>query len=141
MTNGVIISAHGEFAKGLKTGLDLVVGSMPNIRVVNFVEGDNYDIIDANFQKAFDELKDCKNILIITDLKGGTPFNRAVTLFSTNENVRVLSGLNFAMTYQAMISDAENIEDYLKEVIDTGKDSIDYFEFKIKEDDIEEDGI
>lgn len=141
MGNGVIIAAHGEFAKGLKSGLDLVVGQMSNLRVVNFIEGDTYDTIDKALNEAYDDLKDSKNILIITDLKGGTPFNRSVSLFNDKDNVRVLSGLNFALTYQALVSEEEDIDIYLNEVIETGKESIDYFAILAKEEDDELDGI
>lgn len=141
MGNGVIIAAHGEYAKGLKSGLDLVVGQMSNLRVVNFLEGDTYDTIDKALNEAYNDLKDFNNILVITDLKGGTPFNRSVSLFNDKDNVRVLSGLNFALTYQALISEEEDIDKYLNEVIETGKESIDYFAILEKEEDDELDGI
>lgn len=141
MENGVIIAAHGEYAKGLKSGLDLVVGQMSNLRVVNFLEGDTYDTIDKALNEAYNDLKDFNNILVITDLKGGTPFNRSVSLFNDKDNVRVLSGLNFALTYQALISEEEDIDKYLNEVIETGKESIDYFAILEKEEDDELDGI
>lgn len=141
MENGVIIAAHGEYAKGLKSGLDLVVGQMSNLRVVNFLEGDTYDTIDKALNEAYNDLKDFNNILVITDLKGGTPFNRSVSLFNDKDNVRVLSGLNFALTYQALVSEEEDIDKYLNEVIETGKESIDYFAILEKEEDDELDGI
>lgn len=141
MGNGVIIAAHGEYAKGLKSGLDLVVGQMSNLRVVNFLEGDTYDTIDKALNEAYNDLKDFNNILVITDLKGGTPFNRSVSLFNDKDNVRVLSGLNFALTYQALVSEEEDIDKYLNEVIETGKESIDYFAILEKEEDDELDGI
>ena len=39
---GLIMSAHGQYASGLKTGLDLVVGSSENIKVLDFT-GDEID--------------------------------------------------------------------------------------------------
>lgn len=141
MANGVIISAHGKYAEGLKSGLDLVVGEMKNLQVVNFVEGDTYEIIDENLKNAYEKLEKCHNVVFITDLKGGTPFNRSVLLYGQNENVRVLSGLNFALTYQALISDEEDIEKYLKEIIETGKESIEYFELVKTDEEPLDDGI
>lgn len=142
MGNGVIITAHGEYAKGLKSGLDLVVGNMSNLRVVNFLEGDSYDTIDKALNEAYNDLKETTNILVISDLKGGTPFNRSVSLFNDKDNVRVLSGLNFALTYQALISEEEDIDKYLNEVLETGKESIDYFAIRESEEsDDDLDGI
>ena len=142
MASGVIIAAHGEYAKGVKSGLDLVVGEMPNLRVVNFLEGDNYEVFDEALTKAYDELKEYDNTVFLTDLKGGTPFNRSAILFGGNENVRVLSGLNFALVYQALISETSDINEYVEEIIEAGKKSIDYFELpKEQEEQEETDGI
>lgn len=141
MANGVIILAHGKYAEGLKSGLDLVVGEMENLKVVNFEEGVNFDILDGRIKEAYESLQNYQNIVFITDLKGGTPFNRSVLLYGQQENVRVLSGLNFALTYQALISDKQDIEKYLEEIITTGKESIDYFELVESDEEISDDGI
>ncbi|MDO5715997.1 MAG: PTS sugar transporter subunit IIA [Tissierellia bacterium] len=140
--NGVIITAHGEFCSGIQSAISLIAGEMENLRTVNFVVGDTFEIIDQSLKKAYEELKDKQNIVILTDLKGGTPFNRSVLTLGSHENVRVLSGLNFAMLYQALITDTENIDEYVEEIMEAGKEAIDVFEQTNDEDDEEEfDGI
>ncbi|MDO5718756.1 MAG: PTS fructose transporter subunit IIBC [Tissierellia bacterium] len=139
--NAVIAAAHGEFAKGIYSGIKLVAGPMDNLQIINFLEGDNYDTIDAAFEKAFEELKDYKNILVLTDLMGGTPFNRAVILSNERDDIRVLSGLNFALLYQALISEEEDIDLLCEEVLREGRDSIDYYRVKEKKEISDEDGI
>lgn len=142
MANAVILTAHGKYAEGLKSGLDLVLGPMDNIKVVNFEEGQGYQEIDLALEEAFQAFSEYKNVLFITDLKGGTPFNRSVMNFGDKENVRVLSGLNFGLAYQAAISQEEDINLYLEEVLETGKESIDYFAVvETTEEDDMEDGI
>jgi len=141
MSNGVVIVAHGRYAEGLKSALDLVVGQMENLKVVNFEEGDTFEIIDEKLKNAYESLEEYNNVVFISDLKGGTPFNRSVLLYGNKDNVRVLSGLNFALSYQALISEEKDINKYVEEIISTGKESIDYFELVESKEEITEDGI
>ena len=142
MSNAVVLAAHGRLAEGVQSGLNLIVGPMENLRVVNFVEGDTYDTIDKGLTDAYESLSSYNNILFITDLQGGTPFNRSVMLFADKDNVRVLSGLNFGLAYQALISETADINEYVNEVLETGRESINVYQKPAeKEDDFEGDGI
>lgn len=141
MSNALIITAHGNFSSGIESAIKLIAGPMSNLRIVDFVEGDTYEIIDEKLKKAFEDLKDYTNVLFLTDLTGGTPFNRSVMLFSDKENVRVLSGLNFASAFTALMSTEDNIENLIKEVIDAGHESINFYQPPTKTVEMEDDGI
>lgn len=111
---GVILTAHGTYAEGLYSGLKLITGESENLRVVNFVEGDGFEDIDGKLQKAIDDLRKYDGILILTDLAGGTPFNRSVMLTENVENAFVFAGMNFQMAYTAA-----NAEDSLDRIEST----------------------
>lgn len=140
---GVIASAHGVCASGVNSGLELVCGAMENIVVVDFIEGDSAEDLDQALQKAYESLSDYKKKIFITDLMGGTPFNRAVLNFSNNPNVRVLSGLNFPLLYHASIIEAsDNMDADMEEIIKEAREGMEMYRTPvIQEQDIEEDGI
>ena len=122
---GVIVTAHSNYASGVYSGIKLVAGDMENVKVVDYLENQSYEDLDANLKKAFDELKDYKKKIFITDLVGGTPFSRSAFNFGLNEDVRVLSGLNFALIYTAMtMDDGENMDEDIKQIIKQGKAGI-----------------
>lgn len=131
MKNAVILCAHGEYATGVASGLSLVLGENPNLRKVDFHEGDGFDQIDAHLTQAMESLQQSDDpadrVLVLTDLMGGTPFNRAALLFGQKENVRVLSGLNFGMAYQALNGDETDMNAYVEGVMQTAKESIAQF--------------
>lgn len=131
--NAVIVSAHGNFADGIASAVKLIAGPMENLRLVNFPEGSNFEEIDGKLKESYDQLKDYRNVLIITDLMGGTPFNRSVLALGEKENVRVLSGLNFASLFQALTSDTEDIDALADEVIEIGREGIGKYEVVVKE--------
>ncbi|MDO5018703.1 MAG: PTS fructose transporter subunit IIBC [Lagierella massiliensis] len=139
--NGVILTAHGKFPEGLKDGLQLIAGTQENLIAVNFLQGDGTSGLDEKLSKALDNLKSYKNIVILTDLAGGTPFNRSVLLTSEMKNVQVLAGTNFQMLYTAVFDGSDNLEELVENIVSEGKNGIISYEFNNKEEELEEDGI
>lgn len=140
--NGVLVTAHGKFSEGLVDGLSLITGSQENVIPVNFLESDGIEGIDKKLHQALDKLKSYKNIIILTDLAGGTPFNRAVMITSELENSRVLAGVNFQMLYTAVFDGTEDIDLLVENILSEGKNGIRVYEMIENEsNENEEDGI
>ncbi len=139
--NGVLITAHGNFPSGLYSGLKLIAGEMENVKFVDFLENDGNDGLDKKIKEALYELKKYNNIVILTDIAGGTPFNRSAILTSEMNNVKILAGTNFQMIYTAAFDQTENIDEYTNIILDAGKEGVTIFELPNNDDDFSEDGI
>lgn len=141
-TTAVIVSAHGRFSEGIMSTVRMIAGDFPNVKNVNFLDGDTYEILDKNLKEAYESLKEYDHILFITDLMGGTPFNRSVMNFGHLGNVRVLSGLNFASLFTAITTENDDIDTLVEEVLQAGVESISKYQVveKNNADDLE-DGI
>ena len=120
---GVILTAHGNFADGIYSGVKLVAGEQENVRICDFEEGEGFEEIDAKINKAIEELSDYDGILILTDLAGGTPFNRSVMLTQDVENSLVFSGLNFQMLYTAIFAqgDLKDVSELINKYMNCGQ--------------------
>lgn len=143
MTNAVIAISHASLASGVYSAIKMIAGEFDNLRIEEFKDNDSLEAFDKKLEIAYDELNEkYKNIFVLADLAGGTPFNRAVMTLGENENVRVIGGLNFASLYTAINSDGDDIDETLEDIIETAKDSIISFEMKKDiEEESEEDGI
>lgn len=143
MTNAVIAISHASLASGVYSAIKMIAGEFDNLRIEEFKDNDSLEAFDKKLETAYDELNEkYKNIFVLADLAGGTPFNRAVMTLGENENVRVIGGLNFASLYTAINSDGDDIDETLEDIIETAKDSIISFEMKKDiEEESEEDGI
>lgn len=137
---GIILTSHGTYASGLYQTVKMIAGDFPNIKIVEFHEGDNLENFD---QKLIDAYKDLnyKDIVVITDLAGGTPFNRSVMSLADKGNVAFLSGANFAMVYQALSSEIEDLSEFVADVLEKGKSSITKFDMEEDDEESLEDGI
>lgn len=122
--NAIILTGHGRYSEGLYSALCLVIGKQENIAFVNFPEGEGTSELDKKLSAALESFKGAENILILADLLGGTPFNRAVLLTRGMENVRVLSGCNFQMAYAAAFESESDIDTVVKNIIDEAVESI-----------------
>lgn len=142
-STAVLVTAHGKFSEGILSTVEMIAGKFENVKNVNFLEGENFETIDSKLIEAYNSFSDYDHIIVITDLMGGTPFNRSVMNFSDNENTRVLAGLNFAMLFTAITTENDDIDALVDEILQAGKDSIQKFELVEKEDDSDdfEDGI
>ncbi|WP_044565722.1 PTS sugar transporter subunit IIA domain-containing protein [Anaerococcus provencensis] len=123
---GLILTGHGQYASGLKSGLNLVVGDLDNVRAIDF-EGDRVDAYKVKLKEIISEmLEKYDSLAIATDIAGGTPYNTAVTLTNEDQRVMVFSGLNFQLAYE--LSNLEsNVKSYADEAIRVAKDGVSYF--------------
>lgn len=124
MSNGIILTSHGNLASGVYSSVKMIAGDFSNIRICELHKGENFDNLDKKLLKAYDELNSYDNILILCDMAGGTPFNRAVLSLSKKKNVSFICGLNFEMLYQALTLDIKDEDRLIQEIIRTSKRSI-----------------
>lgn len=95
----IIITGHGNFASGLKSSLDLIVGNYDFIKVVDFTENKNPEELKNDIKSIIDKCSD-NELYIFTDLAGGTPFKVSSEL-ALNNNVKVFCGTNLPMLIEA----------------------------------------
>lgn len=132
----IIITGHGNFGSGLYSSLKLVFGINENIKYVDFIEGMSYEELKNKIELEIE--REQKNI-ILTDIKGGSPFRVGAELSINNSNIVVMSGTNIPLLLEIASEMDEEID--IEEVIENAKNSIDKFELVQKEEIIEEDGI
>ncbi|HEL2459796.1 TPA: PTS sugar transporter subunit IIA [Streptococcus suis] len=120
----VIVVAHGQFASGILTSLKLIAGEVENIEAIDFSEGMSAQELKARIKAA---ILGEREVLILTDLLGGTPFKVSVELATEQkeQNVVILSGLNLAMILEANFSRlTDDLEQLVGKLITTSKDGI-----------------
>ena len=93
---GLIVTGHGHFGTGLTTSVELVAGPQQNYVAVDF-DGQGTEKLENDLRAAFETLKDCDGILVLSDLPGGSPMKTAVEQSVALANVRVIAGTNLPM--------------------------------------------
>lgn len=102
---GIIVTGHGFFATGITSALKLLVGEPEQFEAVDFEPEDSIDLLTEKLKAAVERLEDCEGILLMTDLRGGSPYNVASRLcMEGKEGMEVLAGINLPMLIEVYMS-------------------------------------
>lgn len=141
---GIIVTGHGNFASGILSSLNLIAGEQEKLLGVDFTVDDSTESLEIKLQEAIESLS-CEEVLVLSDLAGGSPFKVSVMLSQKlSNNIRVISGTNLGMILEtSLCRDGMGVDDLVEFSINSGVSSIKAFELKAVEDeDVEEiDGI
>ncbi|RDY29385.1 hypothetical protein CHL78_001420 [Romboutsia weinsteinii] len=120
----ILLTSHSELCIGLLQAAQMILGDTDEVEYVVLDETG----ID-NFTKKLDEkisllASDDKELLILVDIFGGTPFNQSMIRAQKQENIRVVSGVNLAMVIEAIMNKNKEIDEALNNIISSTKESI-----------------
>ncbi len=106
--NHVILAAHGALAQALLATLETIAGPQPHVRAVSLAPGATPDDFARDLARA---AKPDRPVLVLCDLRFGTPHHAALRLAAQRQDVRVLTGVNLAMLLEAALSvDVETLD-------------------------------
>lgn len=102
MRLGVVVVTHGQLATELVNSAEMIVGDLPHFAAVSIgwhddVERAREDIGQAiaRVQASAGSSDEPADVLVLTDMFGGTPANLAVTFVTPQ--VEVITGVNLPM--------------------------------------------
>lgn len=123
---GLIIATHGDLAASALEAAELLVGEQEQVETIGFRPGDSLELLLERFTQAIKRLEECEEILVLTDIKGGSPYNAATVMKAKNPKLRVVAGLSIPLLAQFFESKAngETLADSIDELIEIGKFSI-----------------
>lgn len=136
---GLLVSGHGNFATGLATSLKLLAGEQANTKYVDF-DGASGDDLKVKIAETLDTMKEYDGILVLTDLPGGTPYNKSVELKlerAADQTIEVMAGTNLPLLLSCatMAAMFEAPMDLAQAMLPEAKDSLVVFELEADDDD------
>ena len=103
MTIAVVITTHGHAAKALLATAEMIIGAQDNVRCVDFVPGENGEVLAGKIRAAAAELDTSQGLLLLVDLWGGTPFNASSGIAHDDANTEVVTGVNVPMLVSVLM--------------------------------------
>ena len=111
----VLLVSHGELSKSLIDSTEMLVGETDKLDYLIFDKNMGIDELKDSFIKYLDGNEE--ELLIFTDIKGGTPFNVASILTNDMDKVHIFYGMNLPMIVEAALYKDEFSMDELVEQI------------------------
>lgn len=86
--NYIVITGHGNYATGMKSALELIVGPKDNVLAFDFLKEES----EEQFSLKFKDLDKKNNYLFACDLIGGTPY-KVVSRLDLNKEILIGTNL------------------------------------------------
>lgn len=97
----ILLTSHGSLCTGLLDAFHMFASGADHVSAVSLTDTGIDDFRDRLVARVNELLAD-GDVLIMSDLPGGTPYNESYALFLTNpEHIRLVSGTNFPMLLEA----------------------------------------
>lgn len=127
----ILVTGHGNFATGLLSAANLISGVHEQVCGVDFVQGDSTDDLRAKLSAVVAQAPG--ELLVLTDIAGGSPYNLAVTIKSEQPGrvMEVASGANIPMLISAIMErEGQTAAELADSVIETAARAVKRFQFK-----------
>lgn len=98
----ILLVSHGSFSKGLYETMEMVLGPQEKMSYVGLYPHQGIDELKANIVKELDKAEDGEEVLVLTDLFYGSPFNAMVQLMKTYD-VYHLTGINVPLLMEIIL--------------------------------------
>lgn len=124
---GIILIGHGNFASGLTSSLKLLAGEPNNFLYHDYIEGMSQENLKEEIIKSVKQLNKCNEIVLATDILGGTPFKVSALLSLNNTKIEVITGINLPLLLTLALSiedETKKITTLLDEIIIESKNAI-----------------
>ncbi|MCM3737479.1 PTS sugar transporter subunit IIA [Bacillus cytotoxicus] len=126
---GILVTTHGEFCNGLLHAAHMIAGEQEGVDAVSLDEN-GMDDFASRLETKLDEMVEKYNqVLVMCDLKGGTPCNQSLRYGFINEGkIKIVAGVNLPMLIETIFgrSSVESLDELAIVASDSGKQSIEY---------------
>lgn len=97
----LVLVGHGNYASGVASAVAMLSGNEEAVSFVDFTPVVSPDELESRLKA----VAECgEEVVIICDLVGGTPYNRACVIAHGNDQVKVVAGMNLAAILEAALS-------------------------------------
>lgn len=134
----IVLVSHGPLASGILASAKMLVGELDNVSEIELHEEDLAETFGLRLSEEVDNVDE--EILILTDIPGGTPCNQSLLIYSKHANIEVISGMNLPMVLDAYLKkDQYSLLEICDEIINAAHSGIIHVSKKLNE--VNEEGI
>ena len=103
----IIIVSHGNLSKALLESAEMIMGKQNDVFTFGLYPGEDSDDLKKKVDEKISELPACEEILVLSDLFYGSPFNAMISLLNKHK-FHHITGINLPILLE-ILSGRENI--------------------------------
>lgn len=121
----IVLLSHGKYNQGILDSHNMIIGESKQIYSLSLT--DSVDEFSEQLNTIINQLLEKGDVLVLCDLKGGTPYNKITEKKLMNPNkIHIISGMNLPMLIEVSLKLEQNIEieALIESAIDAGRNGI-----------------
>ena len=121
---GVVVVTHGQLATELVNAAETIVGDLPRFAAVSIGWHDTVELARDEIAQAVARVDGGHEVIVLTDMSGGTPSNLAIT-FLADGRIEVVTGVNLPMLLKlAGTRDVTDLRELARRIREDGRNAI-----------------
>ncbi|HGN1705268.1 TPA: PTS sugar transporter subunit IIA [Providencia rettgeri] len=125
----ILLISHEGYASGTKKAIELILGEQNNVDYHELTGEKGIEIFKEELSDKINGLIKYKNkLIIISDLKNGTPYNCALSIIANNNlwrNTFLFTGMNLNLVLEIIMADEDALEEESqKQILLTAKEGL-----------------
>lgn len=118
----ILVIAHGTLGKSIIDTSKMLIGNTEDVYSINFFENDGIQILEEKIKK-FIKKNYNEDIIIFTDIMGGSPFNAVSIITHNHPQIKNFYGVNLPLFIEAVIQREKMNLNELSEFLEKNKNN------------------
>lgn len=101
---GVILISHGYFAKYAMDSAEMIIGKQENYKVISVTDDKDLEDVIKELEDSYNVLSKGREVVVLTDIFGGTPCNAASRLILSGKKLTAYTGFNLPVLLELLLN-------------------------------------
>ena len=121
----VIVVSHGSYARGLVDTVQMIAGKQEDLEAFGLESEESVDTLKEKIRQSIEQASQDEEILILTDIFYGSPFNTVISLMPEYDLYHV-TGINLPLMMEVIMGriSGKHAEEICKELLKAAPDTV-----------------
>ena len=121
----VIVVSHGSYARGLVDTVQMIAGKQEDLEAFGLEPEESVDTLKEKIRQSIEQASQEEEILILTDIFYGSPFNTVISLMPEYDLYHV-TGINLPLMMEVIMGriSGKHAEEICKELLKVASDTV-----------------
>ncbi len=121
----VIVVSHGSYARGLVDTVQMIAGKQEDLEAFGLEPEESVDTLKEKIRQSIEQASQEEEILILTDIFYGSPFNTVISLMPEYDLYHV-TGINLPLMMEVIMGriSGKHVEEICKELLKAAPDTV-----------------
>lgn len=121
----VIVVSHGSYARGLVDTVQMIAGKQEDLEAFGLEPEESVDTLKEKIRQSIEQALQEEEILILTDIFYGSPFNTVISLMPEYDLYHV-TGINLPLMMEVIMGriSGKHAEEICKELLKAAPDTV-----------------